>query len=72
MTASAAALVYLAQGYVDLFTTAPVVMGVVVGAYLGSWVARRARSSVLTRILAVVLFILAVQMILAAFGISLR
>jgi uncharacterized membrane protein YfcA len=72
VTASAGALVYLARGLVDPFTTAPVVLGVVLGAYLGSWIARRARSSVLTLILAGVLFILGVQMILAAFGISLR
>jgi uncharacterized membrane protein YfcA len=42
------------------------------GAYLGSRVALRVRSAVLVVLLAVVLFALAVQMILASLGISLR
>jgi uncharacterized membrane protein YfcA len=72
VTACAGAIVYLARGLVDPITAVPVVLGVVVGAYLGSHVARRVRSSVLTVTLAVVLLALAVQMILAAAGISVR
>jgi uncharacterized membrane protein YfcA len=48
------------------------VLGVMAGAYLGSRLALRVRSSVLVAILAVVLFALSVQMILAAMGISFR
>ncbi len=62
----------LARGLVDPVVTVSVVLGVVVGAYLGSTFAQRVRSSVLTAILALVLFALAVQMILAAAGISVR
>jgi uncharacterized membrane protein YfcA len=72
VTACTGAVVYMARGLVDPITTVPVVLGVVVGAYLGSRSAQRVRSSVLTIMLAVVLFALAVQMILAAAGISVR
>ncbi len=72
VTACAGAIVYLARGLVDPVTTVPVVLGVMVGAFLGSQLAHRVRSSVLTVMLTVVLFALAVQMILAAVGISVR
>jgi uncharacterized membrane protein YfcA len=72
VTACAGAAVYLARGLVDPVTTVPVVLGVIAGAYLGSRSAQRVKSSVLTIMLAVVLFALAVQMILAAAGISVR
>jgi len=72
ITACAGAIVYLARGLVDPVTTVAVVLGVVAGAYLGSRLARGVKSSVLTILLAVVLFALAVQMILAAAGIGVR
>lgn len=72
VTACTSALVYAARGLVDPVTTVPVVLGVVVGAYLGSRLAQRVKSSVLTVMLAVVLFALAIQMILAAAGMSVR
>jgi uncharacterized membrane protein YfcA len=72
VTACAGALVYLARGMVDPVVTVPVILGVTAGAFLGSRLASRVKSSVLALTLAVVLFALAVQMILAAAGISLR
>ena len=72
VTASAGSLVYFARGLVDPVTTVPVVLGVIAGAYLGSKLAVRLRSSTLVVVLAVVLFALAVQMILSAAGISVR
>ncbi len=72
VTACTSAVVYMARGFVNPVVTVPVVLGVIVGAYLGSRLAQRVKSSVLTVILAVVLFALAVQMILAAAGISVR
>jgi uncharacterized protein len=71
-TASAGALIYLARGLMDPVITVPVVLGVMSGAYLGSRVALRVRSAVLVVLLAVVLFALAIQMILASMGISFR
>jgi uncharacterized membrane protein YfcA len=72
VTACTGAVVYLARGLVDPVVTVPVVLGVVAGAYLGSRLAQRVKSSVLSIMLAVVLFALAVQMILAAAGVSVR
>jgi uncharacterized membrane protein YfcA len=72
VTACAGALVYLARGMVDPVVAVPVVLGVTVGAFLGSHAASRVRTSILTVTLAIALFVLAVQMILAAVGISLR
>jgi hypothetical protein len=48
------------------------VLGVTLGAYIGSRLALRVRSSVLTMLVAAVLFVLSVQMILSAAGISVR
>lgn len=72
VTACAGAAVYFAHGLVDPVVAVPVVLGVAAGALLGSRIAVKARSSVLALALAVVLFVLSVQMILAAAGISLR
>jgi uncharacterized membrane protein YfcA len=72
VTACAGGLVYFARGLVDPAIAVPVVLGVAAGAYLGSKLAIRVRSSVLTLVLAVVLFALAVQMILSAVGVSVR
>ncbi len=72
VTACAGALVYLVRGAVDPVVTVPVVLGVTAGAFLGSSLAARIRSSVLAVVLAAVLLALAVQMILAAAGVSIR
>jgi uncharacterized membrane protein YfcA len=72
ITASVTSLVYFARGMVDPFVAVPVVLGVMVGAYVGSKLTLRIRSSVLQAVLAVALFVLAVQMILSAAGIVLR
>lgn len=71
-TACAGSLVYLTKGLIDPTVAVPVVLGVIVGAYLGSKLAVKVRSTVLIAILAVVLFALSVQMILAAAGVSIR
>ncbi len=72
VTACAGSIVYFAKGLVDPVVVVPVVLGITAGAYLGSKLTMRIRSSVLVTVLAVILFILAVQMILAAAGISIR
>jgi uncharacterized membrane protein YfcA len=72
VTACVGSIVYLMEGLVDPVVVVPVVLGVTVGAYLGSKLALRIRSSALVTVLAAVLFILSIQMILAAAGISLR
>lgn len=72
VTACAGSLVYFAKGLVNPVIVVPVVLGVVAGSYLGAKLTLRIRSTSLVGILAVVLFILAVQMLLSAFGISVR
>ena len=72
VTACTSAVVYFAKGLVDPVVAVPVVLGVVAGAYLGSKLSLRVRSSVLTVILALVLFALAVQMVLSSAGIAVR
>lgn len=72
VTACSGALVYLAGGMVNPAVVVPVVLGVTAGASLGSHLAARVRSSILTVTMAVLLFALAVQMILASLGIEVR
>lgn len=68
ITASAAAFVYLSEGLVNPFLVAPVVIGVVAGAQVGSRVSERIQTSVLRRVFVLVLFLMAAQMVLRAFG----
>jgi uncharacterized membrane protein YfcA len=72
VTACAGAIVYFSRGMVDPAVAAPVVFGVSAGALLGSRLSIRMRSGALSIGLAVVLFILAVQMLLSAAGIRIR
>jgi len=72
VTACAGSVVYLVKGLVDPVVVVPVVLGVAAGAYIGSKLTLRIRSSVLVTVLAVILFILSVQMILSAAGINIR
>ncbi len=72
VTACAGAIVYFARGMIDPTVAIPVVLGVTAGALLGSRLALRVRSSALAIVLSIVLFVLSVQMILAAVGITLR
>jgi uncharacterized membrane protein YfcA len=72
VTACAGAVVYFSRGLVNPVVTVPVVLGVTAGAFVGSHLGIRVRSSRLTIILAVVLFALSLQMILSVFGIKVR
>ncbi len=72
VTACGGAVAYFIRGLVDPGVAVPVVLGVAVGALLGSRLALRVRQSVLIGVLAVALFALSVQMILSAAGIRVR
>jgi uncharacterized membrane protein YfcA len=72
VTACAGSMVFFARGLVDPVTTVPMVFGVTLGAYVGSKLAVRVRSGILTVLLAIVLFVLSIQMILSSAGISVR
>ena len=63
VTASASAGVYLGRGYIDPRIALPVVLGVLLGAFLGSKLLMRAKVRTLRLIFGVLIFLLAVQMI---------
>jgi len=63
VTAAASAVVYLQRGYIDPGLSMPVVLGVVLGAITGSKILVKAKSKSLKIFFAVVISILAIQMI---------
>jgi uncharacterized protein len=71
VTALAGASVYLAAGLVDPGLIAPVILGVVAGAFLGTRVLVRVSNQVIRNIFLVVLIVLGVEMILRGFGVRL-
>ncbi len=70
VTAAASAGIYLGRGDVDPLIAAPVALGVLTGANIGARLLRRFSNRALRRIFVPVLVIIAVQMILRAFGIG--
>lgn len=69
-TACAGAVVYLWRGYIDPFLAAPIVIGILIGGLGGSRLAARVPGGRLLKGLGAVIVVLAAQMLLAAFGIS--
>ncbi|MBS0358769.1 MAG: sulfite exporter TauE/SafE family protein [Proteobacteria bacterium] len=63
ITAAVSAGIYFANGYVDPIITFPVVIGVTLGAFTGTKILVRVRSTTLRTIFIVVIVILAIQMI---------
>lgn len=63
VTAAASAGVYFARGQIDPFIAAPVALGVLGGALIGSRHLRHVPSGLLRKLFIVVLFVIAVQMI---------
>jgi uncharacterized membrane protein YfcA len=70
VTAAASAVVYFARGYINPFIAAPVALGILLGATLGARWLPRARSILIRRIFAVVLAIVALQMMARGLGIN--
>ncbi len=69
VTAAASAGVYFVRGDVNPFIAAPVAMGVLIGATIGTRIMMRTRSSLLRRVFIVVLVFVALQMLVKGFGI---
>lgn len=63
VTAAASVFIYLSRGYVHPLLVAPVVFGVVGGSFLGTRVVHKISSQMLKRILAALLFFVAIQML---------
>jgi len=68
VTASASALVYVRNGFCDAFITAPVVLGTLVGSFIGANLTRRLKGDLLKKAFIVILGILGVRMILSGVG----
>jgi uncharacterized protein len=69
VTAAASAGIYLVRGDVNPFIVAPVMFGVLGGAYIGSKILVRVRNTTIRYIFLFVLLGISIQMILTAFGI---
>jgi uncharacterized membrane protein YfcA len=63
VTAAASAGIYLRRGYIDPGLSMPVVVGVLIGAYAGTKILFAAKTKALKILFAIVIFILAVEMI---------
>ena len=63
VTAAASAGIYLKRGYIDPGLSMPVMLGVLAGAFAGSRILTRTKVSTLKRVFAVVILLLAVEMI---------
>lgn len=69
VTAISSLFVYLARGFVQPLVAAPVALGVVGGALIGTRIAARISPTLLKRVFAVLLFLIAVQMMLRGTGV---
>jgi uncharacterized membrane protein YfcA len=66
VTAAASAGVYLRRGYIDPSLAMPVMLGVVAGSFLGAKLLARAKTQWLRRIFAVVIVVMAIELIFNA------
>ena len=71
ITALAGACIYYYHGYIYPLTVAPIAVGAFIGALIGAQLVQRARSIILRRIFAIVMFLLAILMLLRAANIDL-
>jgi uncharacterized membrane protein YfcA len=69
VTAAASAIVYIRNQYCNAFITAPVVLGTLTGAYVGSRLTHRVKGVLLKQLFVVVLTVLAARMILSGMGV---
>ncbi len=70
VTAAASAGVYFIRGDVNPFIAAPVAMGVLIGATLGTRLMMRARSTQIRKVFIIVLVVVALQMLVKGLGIQ--
>lgn len=70
VTAAASAGIYYARGDVNPLIVAPVAMGILIGAVVGAKLLVRTRNPTIRKVFAVVLGLVAVEMILSAVGVA--
>jgi uncharacterized membrane protein YfcA len=71
VTAAASAGIYLGRGYVHPLIAAPVALGVLAGAWLGSRLLVRLRNTTLRKLFVPIMLVIAVQMVLKGMGVQL-
>lgn len=69
VTAATSALVYLRHGYCDSFVAAPVVLGTLIGSFIGANFTSKLRGISLKKIFVVVLLLLGLRMITSGVGV---
>lgn len=69
VTAAASAGIYFVRGDINPFIAAPVALGVLIGAMIGTRLMVRARSTLIRRVFIIVLVVIAAQMFVKGFGI---
>lgn len=69
VTAAASGLVYIRNGFCDVFITAPVVLGTLMGSFLGARMTNRVRGVMLKKAFTVVLALLAARMMASGLGV---
>ncbi len=70
VTAAASAGIYFARGFINPFIAAPIALGVLIGALSGARWLPKAKNVLVRRVFAIVLAVVAVQMILRGLGIN--
>jgi uncharacterized membrane protein YfcA len=70
VTAAASALVHLRNGYCDAFVTAPVVLGALLGAFIGARFIKHVRGVDIKRMFIFILLVLGLRMILSGAGVA--
>lgn len=70
VTAATSSAIYWALGYIQPFIVAPVVIGILAGAYLGSKLLEKTASQKIRLLFMVLLGIIGIQMILRGFGVA--
>jgi uncharacterized membrane protein YfcA len=70
VTAATSSAIYWALGYIQPFIVAPVVIGILAGAYLGSKLLEKTASQKIRLLFLILLGIIGIQMILRGFGVA--
>ncbi len=68
VTAAASSLVYIRHGFCDVFITAPVVLGTLIGSFIGARTTNYVSGDSLRKLFTIVLAILAIRMIASGMG----
>jgi uncharacterized membrane protein YfcA len=68
VTAAASALVYIRNGFCDGFVTSPVVLGTLIGSFIGAKVAIKVKGVLLKKIFIIILLVLGARMLASGVG----